>query len=300
MFTKNDLSNDLINNSTSFYINILLDFLNNFYNTYKILSRKEILNRINRLEYIGFENRDNGYICDDDKSTFGEGFYYYVAVNKNVDNNDLIKAYTYHELIHCLSIHKENRKQINGFKSPFILNPIFDEIMTEFYAHTLLVKENINIQNTYIYEENSNYKLYSEYNGCGYHKYMGLAKIYDYIFNRNLLRGKFIDNNDLINEINNISFNNNLDIDYKEFINCDDPIKRYYDIALIFISKLKDTYNFNGNKEQIVNDEHINTFLDLILKEQDSFSTKPYKDIDVMIFNEIYKYLCSQNKIKII
>ncbi len=299
MFTKNDLSTNLINNSNKVFINILLDFLNNFFNTFKILNRYEILKRINKLEYIGYEDKSKGYICDDDKACFGSGFYYYVALNKEVIDKNLIKAYIYHELIHCLSLHNEDKKEINGFKKPFIFNPIFDEIMTEYYAHTLLKNENIIFENEYIYEEDNNHKIYSTYNGCGYHKYMGLAKIYDFIFNFNLLKGKFIHNKSLINEINNLIYNNNLSINYDDFINCDDPLKRYYDITLLFISKLKTIYD-GRNKEEIMNDQNITNYLELILKEERGNKVKPYKDIDIFILNELYEYLCSKNKTKII
>ena len=297
MFTKNDLTKKLVNNSNKFFINILLNFLNNFYNTFKILNKKEMLKRINKLEYIGFEDKKNGYICDDDKACFGSGLYYYIAINKDLRNINLIKAYLYHELIHCLSIHKENKKEINGYKKPFVYNPIFDEIMTEYYAHILLLNENIIFENNYVYEENNNYRLYSTYNGCGYHEFMGLAKIYDYIFNNNLLKGKFINNKCLINEINNLNHNFNLDINYIDFINCNDPIKRYYDITILFLSKLKGMYN-NENKENIVNDKNISNYLELVLKENDGNSIKPYKDLDIMIFNELYNYLCGQSKVK--
>ena len=298
MITKYDLSRKLISKLDPLYINILIDFLNNFYTTYKVLSKSEIIRRINKMEYIGYENKEKGYICDDDKACFGSGFYYYIAVNPNIHNKDEVKAYVYHELIHCLSLHNENNKEVNGYKKPFYINPIFDEIITEFYAHTLLMKENINFRRTYVYEESDDYKLYSEYNGCGYHEYMGLAKIYDYIFNNNLLKGKFINNNYLKKEVEDIIYQNNLTLDYNEFINCIDPIKRYYDITLLFISKLKSLYNYD--KEQIANDKNIPEFLDLIIKEESDNSIKPYKDLDIMIFNEIYKYLCSQTKRKII
>ena len=299
MFTRDDLSNNLINNSNKVFIDILLDFLNNFFNTYHILNRYEILKRINKLEYIGYEDRTKGYICDDDKACFGSGFYFYIALNRNVTDKNLIKAYLYHELIHCLSLHIEDKKEINGFKKPFIFSPIFDEIMTEYYAHTLLQKENINFENKYIYEEDNNHKLYSTYNGCGYHKYMGLAKIYDFIFNYNLLKGKFVHNKSLINEINDLINNSDLSLDYDEFINCDDPIKRYYDITLLFITKLKNNYN-EDNKDNIVDDSNITNYLELILKEDNGNKIKPYKEIDIMILNEIYKYLYSQNKRKIL
>lgn len=299
MITKYDLSRKLISKLEPFYINIMIDFLNNFYNTFKVLSKSEMIRRINKLEYVGYENKSRGYICDDDKACFGSGFYYYIAVNSDIHNKDEIKAYVYHELIHCLSIHNENNIEVNGYKRPFYINPIFDEIITEFYAHTLLMKENINFRNKFVYEESNDYKLYAEYNGCGYHEYMGLAKLYDYIFNKNLLKGKFINNDYLRKEVENIIFNDNLDFDYNEFINCNDSIKRYYDVTLLFISKLKTMYN-NSNKEQIVNDKNIPEFLNLIIKEESDNNIKPYKDLDIMIFNEIYKYLCSQTKRKII
>ena len=57
MFTKNDLSTNLINNSDQLFIDYIIDFLNNFYKTFKILDKDEILKRINVLDYVGYEKK---------------------------------------------------------------------------------------------------------------------------------------------------------------------------------------------------------------------------------------------------
>ena len=80
MFTIDDLRENLVNNSDIYFINIVIDFLNNFYNTYKVLSKEEILERINKLEYIGY-NKDQYTLEEDEYATFGSGIYYYVALN---------------------------------------------------------------------------------------------------------------------------------------------------------------------------------------------------------------------------
>ena len=298
MFTKNDLSTNLINNSDSLFIDYVIDFLNNFYNTFKILSKEEILKRINILEYIGYENKEKGYICDSDKACFGSGFYYYIAVNKNVTDKNLIKAYLYHELIHCMSIHKENGKVVNGYNKIFHNNSIFDEILTEYYSQKLLVNEDINITNKYIYEQDDNYELSSTYNGCGYHEYMGLASMYDSLFLDSLLEGKFINNDIFINSLNNIIYSNNLNMDYNSFINENDPQKRYEDITLLFINYLIDVYKDDPCKEEIYKDYSIYDFMSYAPKEYIDNKEIPYRLLQTIINNEIHKFLCSKRAIK--
>ncbi len=297
MITKDDLQGRLINNSNDFFINILLDFINNFYKTFKILNKQEIIKRINKLEYIGYENTSRGYICDDDKACFGCGLYYYIAVNKDIIDYSELKACLYHELIHCLSIHRERSNIVNGYKKPLEFKPLFDEIITEFYAHKLLLNENINFNNKFVYEREQDYTLYSDYNGCGYHEYMGLAKLYDYVFNRNLLYGKFINTSALRNEINDLIYNYNLNLTYEYFINNDDPIGRYLDITKLFLYKLIDTYNYNcnSNYEIIHNDKRVNEYLDLGLKEETPYYIQPYNELETLIYNELDTYIYNQN-----
>lgn len=300
MFTKNDLSTKLINNSDSLFIDYIIDFLNNFYNTFKILDKDEILKRINVLDYVGYENKENGYICNSDKACFGSGFYYYIAVNKDVTDKTLIKAYLYHELIHCMSIHYENNKEINGYNKLFHNNSIFDEIMTEYYSQKLLVNEGINIENKFIYEKDDNYELSTTYNGCGYHEYMGLAGMYDALFLDYLLIGKFIDNNVFINNLNEIIYNNNLNMDYNSFVNENDPRKRYEDITILFINYLIDAYKEDACKEEIYKDYSIVDFMSYAPKEYINNIEIPYRLLQSIINNEINKFLYSQKKIKIL
>ena len=298
MFTKNDLSTNLINNSDQLFIDYIIDFLNNFYKTFKILDKDEILKRINVLDYVGYEKKENGYICNSDKACFGSGFYYYVAINKEVTDKTLIKAYLYHELIHCMSIHYENNKEVNGYNKLFHNNSIFDEIMTEYYSQKLLMNENINMENKYIYQKDDNYELSSTYNGCGYHEYMGLANMYNSLFLDSLLLGKFIDNNYFINELNNIIYNNNLSMDYNSFVNENDPKKRYEDITILFINYLIDAYKNDSGKEEIYKDYSIVDFMSYAPKEYINNHEIPYRLLQGIINNEISKFLGSQKKIK--
>ena len=292
MFTRDDLQDRIKRNSNDIFIDILLEFMNNFYKTFKILNKQELLKRINKLEYIGYEDISRGYICNSDKACFGQGFYYYIAVNRDVIDYSELKACLYHELIHCLSIHRERSNIVSGYKNPDLYRPLFDEIITEFYAHTLLSQEGINYNNRFIHDENIDYKLVSTYNGCGYHEYMGLGKLYDYVFNRNLLYGKFINTASLRNEINDLIYNYNLDMTYDSFINNDDPIRRYIDVTKLFLYKLIDTYNHNCNYNyEIINkDKHINEYLDLGLKEETPYYIKPYSELEELIVYELDKY----------
>ena len=299
MFTIDDLSDNLVNNSSLIFINIILSFLNNFYNTYKVLDKEEILNRINRLEYIGYEDKTKGYYCNTDKACFGSGFYYYIALNKNVNDKNLIKAYLYHELIHCISLHYENNNLVSGYNNETSTN-IFDEIITEYYTHKLLINENININNKFIYNKNNNYELYSEYNACGYHEYMGLGEMYYSLFLDTLLEGKLISNDLFINEFNNIVSTNNLDLTYEDFITNKDPNKRYIDITILFINYLINCYRDDYCKEEIIKDYSIYDFLSKAPKEKVDNNIVPCRLLESIIYDNINNFLSSQKKVLII
>jgi len=294
MFTKDDLSIELINSSDIYFINIIIDFLNNFYNTYKILTKEEIKEAINKLEYIGFSK--NQYKIDSSEhATFGRGIYYYIALNNHYLNSDISvhKSYLYHELIHCLSSYKDHHKEVNGLNKDHIT--IFDEIMTEYYSQILLMNENINNYHIQVYEEDSNYKLYSSYYGNGYHLYMPLAKIYDYVFQNDLIRAKFINQkifNKYFNELlKKIDIN---DFDYDSFINETDYKIRYYQITELFIKYLIYLYNNNGIDIKLMfNDKNISYFIELLNKEKINNIIMPNRELCLYIYdlinNNIYK-----------
>ncbi len=299
MFTINDLSKKLVNNSDVFFINIIIDFLNNFINTYDILSKEEILYRINKLEYIGLSNEL--YRCDDSNATFGSGFYYYVALNKKNQNLDInmIKSYLYHELIHCLSDHYEKKKIVNGLSISINVGSLFDEIMTEYYSQILLHNENIINNQKKIIREDDNNKEYIYYKGSGYHRYMPLGVIYDYLFQNGLIKAKFIDNRLFIKKYNNLmNYLNINNLDYITFINETDFKKRFKNITMIFIKYLIYYYEKNNlNKKDIINDKYLLCFINFLSKEKIHDIIIPNRELYFYIYNELFKYIYKDEKI---
>ena len=60
MVTEKDLKPELIEILSEQHKNIVIDFINSFLTTFKeCITREEILTRINRLKYIGFERQEN-------------------------------------------------------------------------------------------------------------------------------------------------------------------------------------------------------------------------------------------------
>ena len=60
MIVEKDLKSSLIEKMSKQHKNILIDFANNFLGTFNdCITREELLKRINRLNYIGFEREEN-------------------------------------------------------------------------------------------------------------------------------------------------------------------------------------------------------------------------------------------------
>ena len=60
MITENDFNPVLIETMLDQHKNILIDFANNFFETFSGgISKEDLLARINRLKYFGFERQEN-------------------------------------------------------------------------------------------------------------------------------------------------------------------------------------------------------------------------------------------------
>ena len=169
MITENDFSPQLIDTMDEQFKRILVDFCNNFLVVFpNSISKDELLIRINKLKYIGFENKSdvNLSVSGDDDARFNSS-YSNIAVSLKHYNSEfnILKSLVYHELLHAISYHKEidydtiykaelyrgglNREQIeviidNKYDGTHKEGEIFDEIMTEYYNTLLLKIENIN------------------------------------------------------------------------------------------------------------------------------------------------------------
>ncbi len=299
MFTIDDVRENLVNNSDIYFINIVIDFLNNFYNTYKVLSKEEILERINKLEYIGY-NKDQYTLDEDEYATFGSGIYYYVALNSKYKDDSYAKhkSYLYHELTHALSNHMEDKNEVNGLNTSFNDGLLLDEIMTEYYSQILLMNENINNFHIKVFNESKNYLLYSSYYGNGYHLYMPLAKIYDYIFQNDLLKAKFIDTRVFNHKLNDIINKANINFSYKDLVDERNYKKRYYQITEFFIKYL--VYHYKSNNLDInllPNDRDIEIYLSLINQEVINNITIPNRELYFYLYNEVYNSLYKDKKL---
>ena len=110
MVTEKDLNPELIEILSEQHKNIVIDFINSFLTTFKeCITREEILTRINRLEYIGFERQENiGERCGSADAKFISSSQKIIISNRHkTSENNIIKSLLYHELIHAISYHKE-------------------------------------------------------------------------------------------------------------------------------------------------------------------------------------------------
>ena len=110
MVTEKDLNPELIEILSEQHKNIVIDFINSFLTTFKeCITREEILTRINRLKYIGFERQENiGERCGSADAKFISSSQKIIISNRHkTSENNIIKSLLYHELIHVISYHKE-------------------------------------------------------------------------------------------------------------------------------------------------------------------------------------------------
>jgi len=299
MVTINDLSKNLVNNSNIIFINIIIDFINDFINTFNILSKEEILNRINRLEYIGISK--NQYKVFDADATFGSGIYFYIALNSKYENypQDTIKSSIYHELIHCVSSYYENNELKEGLCLDVNNGTLFDEIMTDYYAQLLLFKRNIYNYRRDIIANNETYQEYIDSYRIGYNIFSSLGKTYDFIFHNDLLEAKFVNLKRFIDKFNILI--KELDInsfDYNSFINEKDYHKRLFNISEIFVKYLINFYEKNNIKRtEIIYDQKINCFINMLSKEQHNSIIVPNQQLTFYIYNELYKFIYKEDKL---
>jgi hypothetical protein len=299
MITINDLSENLVNNSNSIFITIIIDFINDFIETFNILSKEEILKRINRLEYIGVE-KDQYKVFDAD-ATFGSGIYFYIALNSKYQDSPFstIKSFMYHELIHCLSSHYEDNELKEGLCLGVNNGTLFDEIMTDYYAQLLLFRRKIYNYRRDIITIKPDYQEYIDSYRIGYNIFSSLGKTYDYIFRKDLMEAKFIDSRPFINKFNSLIKELNINsFDYNSFINEKDFHKRLFNISEIFVKYLISSYeNNNIDKIEIMYDQKINCFINMLSKEKHQNIVVPNQQLTFYIYNELYKFVYKENKL---
>jgi len=313
MITRNDFKLELINSMDEKFINCLVDFANSFMTIFPDLMKKEVLiNRINDLKYIGFENdtftckeKDNG-VHDINKST--------IIINKKFinDSTNVIKAILYHELIHALSVHSEKDLDLNfnfettrgGLnrtvaKDDIIIergqeNEVLDEIMTEFYCTQLLKYENITIKDKYVLQCKNFEKDYVESLGLGYIDFAALGPVYDFLFGKQLFQAKFYDGNnfrtwfnEIFSEVGSLkdSLNDYKITKYNSFVSDKNVFNRYTTACEFFKILFKNKYNNNQmNLNELINNNDIQYFISLMIKSVDKMEIDTPKIKDEFYF----------------
>ncbi len=311
MISEKDFSEELLNNITDDFKKILVDFANNFLDTFgKNVTKETIIKRINALKYIGFQN-DEPYIDKDTDAAYIHGIgSIFVSNNfKNADPNTL-KSLVYHELIHAMSYHIEKANDIVNtptigvsglWRDSVYFDPEYDgpdidegctldEIMTEYYNTVLLQKEGIDFNGEFVFKCNFYEKEYVEYHGTGYQDLAALGQIYQSLFGEELFKAKLYDGNDFRTKFNEFFDKTEIFKDigndapfklpsYSKFVGQREPIDRYRTackmFAEIFKSKHKDDIT---NIDQLLNNEEFNNFMNMLIKVQDKLGNKRIQD----------------------
>lgn len=307
MVTEKDLKSELIEIISEQHKNIIIDFINNFLTTFKdFITKEEILSRINRLEYIGFERQENikercgradaKFIISDQKII--------ISIRHKKSESNIIKALLYHELIHATSYHKEkdldsiynkyetyriglNRGIVDldeEYDGPgFSEGELLEEIMTEYYSTVLLKKEGIDFNGVSILNNYCFNQDYVEYHGTGYYNVAALGNIYNFLFGNELLKAKLHDGNNFRNMFNKIF--NKTDIfddifndedfkvpSYSKFVAQRDVMGRYKIACKMFVEifKRKNSGNIKSITD-LLNNRDFNTFLNMLVKTRSKF-----------------------------
>ena len=302
MATLENINSEILSNIGDSEKQIVIDFINSFTAVFpNIFSKEELLNRINKLKYIGFENDGRyGRVSSLADAHFDPTVNVVLLSNKHktTDINN-IKSLLYHELIHAISRHKENDLDL-GFKDNnqertgldrttaelMIIEKgeeagILEEIMTEYYNTLLLQHENIVLGGEHILESNCSENDYVEYHGTGYQHLAGLGQIYDFLFGDKLKYAKFIDGNEFRTNFNEFFSNTGIfdelysDVEmspYAKFVAQNSPNDRYKTACKMFIAMLKSNYNNQEYKiEQILKDKNIAQFMSMLIKTRNKF-----------------------------
>lgn len=307
MVTERDLKPELIEIISEQHKNIIIDFINNFLTTFKdFITKEEILARINRLEYIGFERQENikercgradaKFISSDQKII--------ISIRHKKSESNIIKALLYHELIHATSYHKEkdldsiynkyetyriglNRGIVDldeEYDGPgFSEGELLEEIMTEYYSTVLLKKEGIDFNGVSILNNYCFNQDYVEYHGTGYYNVAALGNIYNFLFGNELLKAKLHDGNNFRNKFNKIFDETDIFNDifndedfkvpsYSKFVAQRDIMGRYKIACKMFVEifKRKNSGNIKSITD-LLNNRDFNTFLNMLVKTRSKF-----------------------------
>ena len=292
----------LLSSMSEEYKKILLDFVKNFQEVYPgIISQEEIIARINKLKYIGFETEDKKLDPGVDGEFFEGGLYSneIIISQKHRDASiETIKSLTYHELIHAISVHSEMDKDYNenisyirtGLKRDYpLFNPVdlddfivesemLEEIMTEYYNTQLLKHEGIDLSGKYIIVSFCCGCTYVEYYGTGYMSIANLGQVYDYLFGSEILKAKLVDGNNFREHFNELFKNTDIfssimeeafASSYSRFVNEKNAIERYKTACKMFMEMLKQKYQKNGfDINEFVNGPEVELFRTMLIKTQ--------------------------------
>lgn len=318
MITENDFNQELRNSMTSEFKSILIDFVNNFLNTFKgILTKEEVLDRINALKYIGFEGTNPNYLyfkCSGNQDARYENeMIHEIIISKRHINSDkrIIKSLLYHELLHAVSEHIEKdedtllsgrmwrtglKREVVPYKSGepgFNETEILDEIMTEYYNTIMLKNEGIDLDNRKILNSNCFFENYVEYHGTGYIEMAELGRIYDLMFGEELMKAKFIDGNEFRKKFNEIFKDTNVfanifndegyDVpNYSKFVAQRDVIERYKTACKMFVVIFKNKHMGDINSiDDLLGNEEFQNFLNMLVKTRSKIdnSTKVNEEL---------------------
>lgn len=307
MITENDFNPALIETMLDQHKNILIDFANNFFETFSgCISKEDLLARINRLKYIGFERQENvDERCGSADAEFNSSYQKIIisSKHKNSDENT-IKSLIYHELIHAISYHSEkdldscfneyrtnrtglNRKNVDfdaEYDGPgFNEGELLEEIMTEYYNTVLLKKEGIDFKGTFTLKNYCFDQDYVEYHGTGYYNIAALGQIYDFLFGEELMKAKLHDGNDFRKKFNELFDNteifanifNDTEFEvpsYSKFVAQRDTMGRYQIACKIFVELFKHKHKKNINDiADLLQNNDFNTFLNMLVKTRNKF-----------------------------
>jgi len=305
MITEKDFNSTLIGTISEQHKKILIDFSNNFLATFNdYISREELLNRINKLKYIGF-----GKCGSADAEYISSTQQIIISDKHNTSDANIIKSLLYHELIHAISYHSEkdldscfneyetNRTGLNRqnvefdaeYEGPgFDEGELLEEIMTEYYNTVLLQREGIDFKGTSILKNYCFDQDYVEYHGTGYYNIAALGQIYDFLFGKDILKAKLYDGNDFRKKFNKLFENAGIFDDifnsedfkvpsYSKFVAQKNAMERYKTACKMFVELFKQKYkNSINNFTDLLNNNEFNTFLNMLVKTRSKFdeSTK--------------------------
>lgn len=331
MIKENDFNPVLIENMLEQHKNILIDFTNNFLTTFNgYISKEELLERINRLKYIGFERQEFlDERCGSADAEFNSSYQKIIisSKHKNSDENT-IKSLLYHELIHAISYHSEknldsclnqyrtNRTGLNRenvefdpeYDGPgFNEGELLEEIMTEYYNIVLLQKEGIDFNGTSILKNDCFDQDYVEYHGTGYYNIAALGQIYDFLFGKELLKAKLHDGNDFRKKFNELFDNTEIFADifnnegfkvpsYSKFVAQRDTMDRYQSACKMFVELFKQKHKNNINDiTDLLQNNDFNTFLNMLVKTRNKFdkSTKINEEL-FLLTKELERSIVSE------